>query len=405
MKAAVRWSGRTTVIGEDGRPLLPAAAAALGAATLVVGAARHLACADLPPGATTLVMGDVGDAVAAVADHEGPSVVLASGDPGFFGIVRRLRAAGVEPVVHPATSSVATAFARAGLRWDDAEVVSAHGRDARLAVNTCRRARKTAVLTAPGAGPGELGAALAGREDRVLFVAERLGAPDERTGWVTPAQAAGRDDWGEPNVVLVVDPLVAEDADDPMPWRTGGLGVPDGWALPEDAFEHRDGMVTKSEVRAHALARLAPRPGVLVWDVGAGSGSVGIECARFGAAAVLVERYPEQAARAEVNATLHDVPVEVVVGDAPEVLAGLPDPDAVFVGGGGPGVVAAVAARRPARLVVALAALERVGPTLEALGAYDVEAVLLQAQRLVPLAGAHRLAPSNPVFVVSGVLR
>lgn len=392
-----------TVIGYDGE-LSPRALDRLSRATLVVGGQRHLDAVPVPAGARTVVMGDVREAVAEAVRHDGPVVVVASGDPGFFGIVRRLRSAGATPEVVPALTSVAVAFARAGLRWDDAEVVSAHGRDLRLAVNTCRRSRKTAVLTAPGSGPRELGEALAQRPDRVLFVAERLGEADERTGWFSAEEAAARDDWLEPNVVIVTDPLHDDEADAPMPWRLGGLGVPDGWALPEDAFQHRDGMVTKSEVRAHVLARLGPRPGLLVWDVGAGSGSVGIECARFGAAVVVVERYEEQAARAEVNAALHDVPVQVVVGVAPEVLAVLPDPDAVFVGGGGPEVVAAVAARRPRRVVVAVAALERVVPTIEALAGYDTEAVMLQAQRLVPLAGAHRLAPTNPVFVVSGVL-
>jgi precorrin-6B C5,15-methyltransferase / cobalt-precorrin-6B C5,C15-methyltransferase len=396
--------GGVTVVGVDGRTPSPVALERLRAATLVVGGRRHLDALDLPPGVRTVVLGDVATGVQAVVDHDGGTVVLASGDPGLFGIVRRLKAAGVEPEVHPGVSSVALAFARAGLRWDDAEVVSAHGRDARTALNTCRAAAKTAVLTAPGAGPREIAEALLGRTDKALFVAERLGEADERTGWSTPEDAAARTDWREPNVVLVTDPCAVEQAEAPMSVRLGRLGTPDGWALPEDAFVHRDGMVTKAEVRAQVLARLAPRPGTLVWDIGAGCGSVGIECARFGAAVVLVERDAEQVARAEQNASLLDVAVEVECGEAPAVLAGLPDPDAVFVGGGGLEVVAAVAARRPRRLVVALAAVERVGPVLAAMAGYETDAVLLSAQRLVPLAGAHRLVPVNPVFVLSGVL-
>lgn len=98
----------------------------------------------------------------ALATHDGNAVVLASGDPGFFGIVRALRERGLVPEVQPAVSSVAQAFARAGLPWDDAVVVSAHGRDLRRAVNVCRAYPKVAVLTGPGHGPGEIGAALAG---------------------------------------------------------------------------------------------------------------------------------------------------------------------------------------------------------------------------------------------------
>ena len=127
-------------------------------------------------------------------------------------------------------------------------------------------------------------------------------------------------------------------------------------------------MVTKPEVRALALARLAPRPGVLIWDVGAGSGSVAVECARFGAAVIAVERDPAQCARVAANARRHGADVRVVTGAAPEALDGLPDADAVFVGGGGLAVLTAVAARRPARIVVALAAVERVGQAAQVLG-------------------------------------
>jgi precorrin-6B C5,15-methyltransferase / cobalt-precorrin-6B C5,C15-methyltransferase len=162
-------------------------------------------------------------------------------------------------------------------------------------------------------------------------------------------------------------------------------------------------MVTKPEVRALALARLGPRPGTLVWDVGAGSGSVAVECARFGAAVIAVERDVAQCARVAANARRHRTEVRVVGGAAPEALAGLPDPDAVFVGGGGLAVINAVAARRPGRIVVALAAVQRAGPAMEALAGagYTVDGTLLHASRLAPLPdGAHRLAAANPVFLL-----
>src|SRR5207247_4609155 len=120
---------------------------------------------------------------------------------------------------------------------------------------------------------------------------------------------------------------------DPAPgpgWAAPRRQVPAGWALPDDAFEHRAGMLTKAEVRAVALARLGPGLGDLVWDVGAGSGSVAVECARFGAAVVAVERDPGACELVRRNASAHDVDVSVVCGEAPGVLDGLPDPDAVF---------------------------------------------------------------------------
>ena len=419
-----------TVIGLDGSPLRPQAVSALTAATLVVGGRRHLdataayrpQAVTTPPGQAaagpdlagpvrSVVLGPLAPAMEALATHDGNAVVLASGDPGFFGIVRALRERGLVPEVQPAVSSVAQAFARAGLPWDDAVVVSAHGRDLRRAVNVCRAYPKVAVLTGPGHGPGEIGAALAGWPRRLL-VAEALGSPAERITECPATGAAGRS-WADPNVVLVLASPPALPAAPPAPaGRTGGQSrwcwPPDRagtaeWALAEEAFEHRDSMVTKAEVRALALARLGPRPGDLIWDVGAGSGAVAVECARFGAAVIAVDRDPAQCARISRNAARHGTQVRVAGGEAPGVLAGLPDPDAVFVGGGGTEVVAAVAERQPARIVVALAAVERAGPVIDALdtAGYPVSGSLLQAARLAPLPdGTHRLAAANPVFVL-----
>ena len=190
-----------TVIGLDGSPLNRRAAEAVAGATLLVGGRRQLAAAGvaaadgagadvgaadeagageagtsvaaaggagagggpgLAPVTTTrpqvVVMGPLRPALDALAAHDGDAVVLASGDPGFFGIVRALRERGLDCVVLPAVSSVAQAFARAGLPWDDAVVVSAHGRELRAAVNVCRAYPKVAVLTGPGQGPAEIGA-------------------------------------------------------------------------------------------------------------------------------------------------------------------------------------------------------------------------------------------------------
>ncbi len=385
---------RVDVVGVDGRPFGAAAAAAVDAAEVVAGAARYLPLA--PAGAETVELGPLGPALERLAGRR--AVVLASGDPGFFGIVRALRAGGFAVGVHPAASSVARAFARIGRPWDDVAVVSAHGRSLGPAVNVCRARAATAVLTAPGAGPAELGAALAGWS-RTLVVAEDLDGPAERIMTLPAAEAAGRE-WRDPNVVLCLrDPAAV-----PGPgWLAGGPPAP-GWALPDAAFEHRGGMVTKAEVRALALARLAPGPGALVWDVGAGSGSVAVECARLGSAALAVERRPDDAARIAANAAAHGVDVRVVAGDAPAALAGLPRPDAVFVGGGGPDVVAAAAAARPQRIVVALAALDRLTLTRAALHGYRVDGVQLAAARFADLPdGAVRLAATNPILLLWGM--
>lgn len=397
----VRPRGRViTVIGLDGSPLSELARARLDAAALVMGGRRHLAETALPPGVPTVALrDDPAQALRRVLDAEGDAVVLASGDPGLFGVLRLLRehlpAAAVE--VLPGVSSVALAFARAGLSWDDAVVVSAHGRELRPAVAVCRAHPKVAVLTARGAGPAELAAALVGTGRR-LFVAERLGLPGERTTWTTP-EACG-EGWDELNVVLVVDDGRAVAAD--KGWFAGRV-QPAAWALPDDAFLHRDGMITKAEVRAVALARLGPRLGDLVWDIGAGSGAVGVECARLGAAVIAVER--GDTGFVQANAAAFGVEVQVVHGAAPEALRDLPDPDAVFVGGGGADVEQIVrdcVSRGPRTVVVALAALDRLAGVRAALAPYAVDGVLLQASRLRDLAGATALSATNPVLLVWG---
>lgn len=399
-----------TVIGTGTGGAVPP----LGDAALVVGAARHLDAAELPSAARRVVLGPLAPALDTIAAHlaadGGPVVVLASGDPGFFGIVRalgaRFGAAALD--VRPSSPSVAVAFARIGLTWDDAVVASAHGRDLRTAAHVCRAHPKAAVLTGPGAGPAELGAALAGTGiARTLVVATALGTARERVERVSPEEAAARD-WSAAGVSVVL--CLAADGRAAVAGRArtvaGPPAAPAGWALPEEDFAHRDSMVTKYEVRALALARIGPRTGDLVWDVGAGSGSVAVECARFGAAVVAVEKTADGAARVRANAAAHGVDVQVVHGAAPAALGALPDPDAVFVGGGGRDLAAIVeaSARRARRsVVVTLAAVDRVPAVRAALRAAGLvpDGVLLQSSRLAPLPGeVTRLAAANPVFVL-----
>ncbi|MEU5341675.1 precorrin-6y C5,15-methyltransferase (decarboxylating) subunit CbiE [Streptomyces sp. NPDC020766] len=419
-----------TVVGTGtGAPLPPDAGAALAGAGLVVGGQRHLAAATaMPDTAERVVLGPLAPALDAIEQFlekpadQGRVVVLASGDPGFFGIVRALAERfGAERLdVHPGVSSVATAFARLGLTWDDAVVVSAHGRDLRTAVNVCRAHPKVAVLTGPGSGPAELGAALRS-SGRVLVVASALGAgagsgpapgsdsaphTSERVERVTPAEAAARD-WGAAvSVVLCLDESRVLS---PVRTVAGPPPGPARWALEEGEFAHRDSMITKFEVRALALARLGPRLGEHVWDIGAGSGSVAVECARLGAAVTAVEKTLDGVGRIRANAAAHGVDVTAVHGAAPTVLSDLPDPDAVFIGGGGrelPAIVTACARRARRSVVVAMAALDRVPAVRDALVAagLDCDGVLLQSSRLAPLPGdVTRLAATNPVFLLWGV--
>lgn len=395
---------RISVIGLDGSPLSAESEERLRVAEVVAGGRRHLEAQGVEPERFAVLEGDLSEAMSRLEKAE-DEVVLASGDPGYFGIVRALAERfGSESLdVSPAVSSVALAFARAGLTWDDAITVSAHGRDPRRAVNVCRAYSKVAVLTSPQFGPAELAGELQSEGwERTLVVAERLGEPEECVFRGASEEVAGMR-WENPNVVISLD---EEREAEGKPWISGARRV-GGWALPVDEFEHRSAMITKPEPRALALAQLAPKSGDLVWDVGAGSGSVAVECARFGAAAVAIERDSESCERVRRNAHRHGVYVRVVEGEAPESLEGLPEPDAAFIGGTGGGfeeTLELCASRARLTVVMTLIGLERVVPAGEILEShgYEVETTLLQASKVKGVGHLHRLAAETPVFVVSG---
>ena len=385
---------RIAVVGVcGGEPVGKEARAAIEAASLVAGAPRHLGTLT-PIGARTLpIDGPLTDVLDALERERGGVCVLASGDPGFFGIVRVLaeRFGAFRLDVHPAPSSVSLAFARLGLPWDDVAVISAHGRPLAEAARRAVRHSKAAVLVAPDAPPEALG-----RELRALdashgraAVCSRLGEPDEHVDIVTLEElAAGSFD--PMSVVVLLD-------------GDGVAEVPTlEWGRPEERFAARDGLVTKAEVRAVALGKLALPRGGVVWDVGAGSGSVAIEIAAIAPwlRVVAVERRADDVRRIEANAHAHGATLEVVHGEAPGALDALPDPDRVFVGGGGIAVLDAALARlRPGgRVVATFAALDRAAAAYERLG--NLAEVSVARGR--PLAGGVRLEAENPVFVVWG---
>src|SRR5688572_21285653 len=377
-----------------------AAQAALRAADVLLGIPRLLdTLPDDIAGKRVELAGPLAETLELAAERRalGERVcLLASGDPGFFGIVR-VASARFGPdalVVHPAPSSVAAAFGRAGVHWDDAAVVSAHGRPLAAAVEEVLPRAKAAVLTAPDQPPEALGRALldAGCGPRRVTVCARLGHDDEA---VTRTDLDGLAAGSFPHLAVVI--LEAPSAFD---------GPDDGptlaWGRPDDRYVHRAGMITKAEVRAVALGKLAlPAAGVL-WDVGAGSGSVAVECSRLapGLRVFAVERRPDDVERLRLNAA--GTGVVVVDGEAPDALEGLPDPDRVFVGGGGLDVLESVMDRlRPGGLVVATyAALDRAAAAANRLG----HVVQVAVSRGVHLggSGALRLAAENPVFVCWG---
>ncbi|MBI1245020.1 MAG: precorrin-6y C5,15-methyltransferase (decarboxylating) subunit CbiE [Alphaproteobacteria bacterium] len=326
-------------IGEDGlEGLSPAARAAIADAQTLVGGKRHLAFAAGVTAEKLAWENPLANTLDAIARRRGTRVVvLASGDPMWFGagatLARRFPAAEMRIVPH--VSSLALAAARMAWPLADCTALSVHGRPlAALALHLADRVRLL-LLTHDGATPATVAAFLATRG----FGASRMTAIERAGGSTERRVAATAGEWPHARIddlnVLAVECVAGPDAR-PLP-RVAGL--------PDDCFEH-DGQLTKRAVRAITLAALAPLPGQLLWDVGAGNGSVAIEWLRAGAAmrAIAIERDAHRRGRVARNAETLGVPdIEIAAGDAPEALAGLDTPDAVFVGGGvsTPGVLAA----------------------------------------------------------------
>jgi precorrin-6Y C5,15-methyltransferase (decarboxylating) len=339
-------------------------------------------------------------------------VVLASGDPLWFGIGRLLgQELGVEALrFPPAPSSLQLAFARLGRPWQDARWISLHGREREpLAAALQQRPPALAVLTDPGrGGAAEVRVLLraSGLEAAYAFwLCERLGHPAERVQRLAP-DAPLPADLDPLHLVLLIAEPPAPPAD---PAALPLFGLDDGLFLQHD---DRPGLMTKREVRIQLLAALElPGRGVL-WDIGAGVGSIGLEALRLRPELQgwLVEQRGGGAALIAANAArLGVVPAGVVEGRAPEALAALPDPDRVLIGGGGRGraaVLAAVLDRLlPGGIVViplaTVEALAELRPPLERAG-LAVSVSQHQAWRGAPLADGTRLAPLNPVLVLAG---
>lgn len=385
-------------IGEDGLDgLSPAARAVIEAAEIVFGGVRHLALAgDAVKGEARAWPSPFERGVAEVLALRGRKVcVLASGDPFLHGVgavLARHVAAG-EIAAMPAPSSFSLAASRLGWALAETGCLTVHGRSLDLVRAHLHPGRRLLVLTSDGAGPGEIARLLteSGFGGSTLHVLEALGGPRER---VRSGPAEGFDLADVDPLNLVGIELVAGE---------GARIIARAPGLPDDLFEN-DGQLTKREIRAVTLSALSPRRGELLWDIGAGAGSVGIEwmLADPSLRAIGIEADPERAARARRNAGALGVPgLEIVEGLAPDALAGLPVPDAVFVGGGAgaPGVLdAAIAALRPGgRLVVNAVTLETEALLVARHGAQGGELVRLSVARAAPVGGLTGWRPAMPV--------
>ncbi|GLK57772.1 precorrin-6Y C5,15-methyltransferase (decarboxylating) [Methylopila capsulata] len=394
-----RW---LTVVGvnEDGLDGLGLAArAALATAEKVVGGARHL---ELIPASASpkaerhawpspmLPFLDV-----LVSWRGRTTVVLASGDPLLHGVAATLlgRVGPEEMTVLPAPS--AFQLACAAMLWPVAStaLVTACGRPVESLAAELHDGARIVLFSAGGATPAAAAALLVahGYGDSAVTVLERLGGP-QAAATSLPAHAVGDRVFDQLNTVAIA--CVAGPDARLLPRVPG---------LPDDAFAN-DGQITRREVRALTLARLAPLPGALLWDVGAGSGSIGVEWMRAarGARAIALEPRADRAARARANAARLGVPgLDVREAAAPEGLAGLPRPDAVFLGGGAtaPGALEICwAALKPGgRLVANAVTLETETKLLAARGTLGGDLVRLQIANAEPVGRMTGWRPAMPI--------
>jgi len=396
-------------VGADGRAGLSTEGRAhVATARILAGGRRHLAFFPEWAGETIVIEGELTAVVDRLRQRyrTQKTVVLASGDPLFYGIGRFLLQSfpREELVFLPHLTSVQLAFARLKETWHDARIVSLHGRplDAlRPAVET--REAKIAVLTDGKNTPAAIAEFLRGQdaaEDYALWVCENLGAADERVSCHAPARVI-EETFSPLNVVVLLSLGQKETSTVPL------LGIP------ERALLHRPGprgLITRREVRLLALCYLELRAGDVLWDIGAGSGSVAIEASRLSPtlSVFAVERDAEALRQLEANILRHGgAGVRPVHAEAPDGLAGLPDPDAVFIGGSGGRLIdiiaAAVGRLKPGgRMVVNCITLENLARGWDALRELGLqpEATSVQLAHSRPLGRLHSLEPDSLIFIL-----
>ena len=384
-------------VGADGWDgLAPVARRHIDEAEVLMGSARQLAL--IPDGKAEQVAwaSPLSESLPGLlAAHRDRRIcVLASGDPTFHGIgttlIRLLGADAVRVIPHP--SSVSLACARLGWPQDQVQVISLVGHPLELVHPHIQPGRRLVVLSWGAHTPAEVAEALTDRGYGAsrFTVLEQLGSPDERVRTTTAAE------WAEEVDALNVIGVLCE----------AGPVLSTAPGLPDSAYES-DGQLTKREVRAVTLSRLAPVPGQLLWDVGGGAGSIAIEWSRHHPTcrAVAIERDPDRAKRLERNAATLGVVVRTVVGKAPEALAELESPDAVFVGGGAtaPGMIETCweALKPGGRLVVNGVTLETEVLIARWYAEWGGDLIRLDVQRASPVGGMTGWRPAMPVTIWS----
>jgi len=385
-------------LGEDGLEGLSAAALrAISQADYIFGGARHLALIGETRGERLAWPSPLQDAFPAILAQRGhPVAVLATGDPFFHGVgsLLSVHIAHDEFTVFPAPSAYALAASRLGWAGQDCRRISLHGRALERIIPLLQPGAKILALSWDGSTPAQLAMLLKskGFGPSQITVLEAMGGPHEKI------RAARADAFAIGSIdalnTIALD-VAADDHAQPLPFTPG---LPDIW------FEN-DGQITKREIRAVTLSSLRPLHGQLLWDVGAGSGSVAIEwmLSDRSCRAIAIEAQDERAARIERNAFALGVPdLKIVAGTAPAAFADLPVPDAIFIGGGATEdgmIVHAMRALKPnGRLVINAVTLETQALLIAHHARHGGDLVQLSVSRVDAVGTFHAMRPAMAVL-------
>ncbi|MFH5186125.1 precorrin-6y C5,15-methyltransferase (decarboxylating) subunit CbiE [Paenibacillus sp. TAB 01] len=393
-------------IGDNGAAgLLPMYLEWIAQSDILAGGERQLAFFPEYRGEKRVIKGGLAELVSGLRTEreQGRSIViLASGDPLFYGIGGYL-ASKLDVDIYPSMSSVQLAFARMGESWQDAYVTSVHGRSLKGLAQRIDGKRKVALLTDERNHPGAIARYLLsfGMTEYRAFVAENLDGAEERTGWYELERLSELDEgaFSPLNVVVLTAPAGTR--------RAWALGIED------EAFAQRKpdkGLITKKEIRVLSLGQLGLQEDSIVWDIGTCTGSVAIEAAR-------IARYGEVYAIEKNEGDLHNcienmhrfrTDLTAVQGRAPQGLEQFPDPDAVFIGGSGGEMkellhVCCTRLRPGGRIVLNAATIENLYEANKAFAEEGMETsiTLTQISRSKPILDLTRFEGLNPIYIIT----
>jgi len=343
-------------------------------------------------------------------------VVLASGDPLFYGIGSTLSRYFPNELIriHPNVSAFSAAFAKIGLPWHDAKVISLHSAQPEpLNVSSIFNEEKLFFLTSPRMGPAYIADQLkkSRKSNFRLCVLENMGdVKNEKISWFSDCDCVIETNFADPNVVILTRPKRHAPLSPTRPVVSHETFL----GMPEDAFRHSDGLITKSEVRVLSLSKLKlVRTDHVVWDIGAGSGSVGIEAAMMlpDGKVCAFEKFPDRIQDIAHNIKAFNL-TNLFVHETvfPKNINQLTPPDRIFIGGGGRGlkqvIFSAVDALLPGGVIVINTVLiENMTTAMKSLSDLGISPELTHAQisRSCSIANGTRLSPLNPVWIISGM--